>query len=311
MAGRLLRPLENRLSAHALHRRNAQLLQLAARMDIVYLVKVPDADFHHKLWCLHGPRVVFDVNDALWHPFHRSYGYARFEEMVGWSDACFCENQFILKHVAPFARRSCLVPDCAQTEDFDHVTPLDPQRPRLRLGWVGSPQRAGTLYQVFEALEQLVGAGLDFELRILGASAENLPPFERVRFSCLPRYDREQMAREVKSMDIGLFPLYDVEDSYVRGNLKAKIYMAGGAVAACQSLGENKSLIRHRVNGVLMHDSDSWKDELAWLLLNPLERQAIAQAGAAAIRRTGSRAACFRLLCQKLQEIAATPVGAR
>ena len=43
-----------------------------------------------------------------------------------------------------------------------------------------------------------------------------LPLFENVRYSVLPEYSQQEMVREVLKMDIGLFPLFHVEDSFTR-----------------------------------------------------------------------------------------------
>ena len=298
---------ETRIRKRLTYERTRRLLTLANRMDVVYLVKVPDAELHRSLWKLRKPKIIFDINDALWHPFHRQIGFERFEDMISWSDACFCENEFILEHVRRLTPNSFLVPDCPQVEDFE--SPISPRAEgnTVRLGWVGSPRRAGALYQIFECLEGMATSGFDFELRVLGATPDDLPPFEAVRFQTFPRYDRRQMISEIQAMHIGLFPLYNVEDSFVRGNLKAKIYMAGGALAASQNLGENRKLISHRVDGVLAGDSKSWTEELTWLFENPEARQRIAASGQDKMRHLFSRKVCFRRLRDRICEVVATP----
>ena len=89
--------------------------------------------------------------------------------------------------------------------------------------------------------------------------------------------------REVLGMHIGLFPQFDVEESFNRGSLKAKIYMSGGAVAVCQDLGENRKLIRDGHNGLLAANSQQWLEKLDWLVTHADERQA-----------AGRRRACRR-----------------
>ena len=106
-----------------------------------------------------------------------------------------------------------------------------------------------------QALEIRMAPAL-MRARQVGAAPENLPRFEQVRFSCRPAYGQGEMVEEVLGMHIGLFPLFDVEDSCARGNLKAKIYMAGGSVAVCQNLGDNASLITDGRNGVLASTPD-------------------------------------------------------
>jgi hypothetical protein len=89
---------------------------------------------------------------------------------------------------------------------------------------------------------RLVGTGDDPALR---------PPFERVRYSAVPYYDQSTMIDEVLGMDIGLFPLQDVERSRVRGVLKAAIYMCGEAAVVASPVGQTPEVISNGVNGVL------------------------------------------------------------
>ena len=85
-------------------------------------------------------------------------------------------------------------------------------------------------------------------------------------------------------MDIGLFPQFHVEESVARGNGKAMVYMAGGAVAVCENIGENPKLIEDGVNGVLAEGRGEWRAKLERLILDAGARKRIASA-----RRTGKR----------------------
>jgi glycosyltransferase involved in cell wall biosynthesis len=310
--GWLLGHAEHRLRLRLQRRRDRELLRRAAAADAVYLVKVPHADLHLALWALDGPRVILDVNDAIWHRGHREGGYARFAEMMRCSDLLLCENEELRARVAEWSDRLDLVPDCPQAEDFppDPGVRGAPDRP-VRLGWVGSRGTAGALHRLLEPLEDLAAEGLNFELRVVGAARGDIPAFERTPVTCLPAYGRDDMMREIQLMDVGVFPLFQVEDARMRGNLKAKVYMAGGAVAACQDLGECRRLIRHGETGVLCGDSDSWRTELRRLITRPDERRAIAAAGQRLVRAEFSRDACYARLESALVAAAARPRAPR
>jgi hypothetical protein len=133
-----------------------------------------------------------------------------------------------------------------------------------------------------------------------GAAAEQLPHFEKVRWSSLVRYDREQMVREALAMDIGLFPLFRVEDALARGNGKAVVYMVAEAVAACENIGENARLIMDKVNGVLATGHQEWLARLEWLITHPEERRQIGRAGLATNRKELTDQACFDSLIEAL-----------
>lgn len=103
-------------------------------------------------------------------------------------------------------------------------------------------------------------------------------------------------------MDVGLFPLFDVEDSRARGTLKAMIYMSGEAVAACQDLGGNRELITDGINGVLASSPTDWEKKLDWLIRNPQDRFRIAQAGLRTIREQFSQERCFEKLIRAFRQ---------
>ena len=77
-------------------------------------------------------------------------------------------------------------------------------------------------------------------------------------------------------MDIGLFPQHHVTESVCRGALKTKIYMAAGAVAISERLGENEEIIVDHRNGLLADSVESWRDAMLWLIDQPERRAAIA-----------------------------------
>lgn len=297
-----------RINRRVIRKRESRILQKAAGYDLAYVVKVPDAEFHLKLCKLPTLKVVMDVNDALWLPHHYIDGYTRVEDMFGASDALFCENSFLLNHCKASHPQTYLVPDCPQSEVFEsRRSCVKRSADRMILGWVGSPRTADALYRVFEPLELLFQKHSHLHLRIVGATSDNLPRFEKVRFSCRASYGQAEMVEEMLGFHIGLFPLFDVEDSLVRGNLKAKLYMAGGCAAVCQDLGENRTLINNWKNGVLAGTSDQWLSSLDRLIEHPKELEAIAESGLTTIREKFTVDRCFETLRNAFMAVSETP----
>jgi glycosyltransferase involved in cell wall biosynthesis len=122
-------------------------------------------------------------------------------------------------------------------------------------------------------------------LRLVGVGPNpSLPLFERVPFSARAHYTPEEMAKEVLNMDIGLFPMFDVENSIARGILKALIYMSGEAVAVCSPRGQVNDLIADGVNGMLANSTAEWCEKLERLIVDPALRRRIAAAGLETVR---------------------------
>ncbi len=271
----------------------------------MYFLKTPAPELQRRIIALDGPRVVLDVMDALWLPYHRG-GFTRLDEMVAAAHGVICENEYVAGVLRKTTPRVRVVRDCTQLAAFDaHRDTVRRDDPKVRLGWIGSPANAGSLYGIWEVLETLFARHPHLELRVVGAAPANLPHFEKVRWSSRLAYDQAEMAREALAMDIGLFPLFDVEDSLARGNAKAVIYMSAGAAAVCENIGENPRVIRDGVTGLLARGPDEWLAKLDWLVTRPDDRRRIGRAGLAFVRTHFTDQACFEALVDALNAFAA------
>ena len=281
-----------------------KIIERAADYDIVYTLKVASVRLYEKIRRLRRPKLVMDLCDGLWLPPFKQSGWQKFEEQIRLSHSVICENEYLANHARKYNPNIFVVPDPAQVELFDLWRARIKRDPsRIVLGWIGSAATAGSLYSIWEPLEHLFEKYPHLHLRILGGNQEFLPRFEKVNWSMCPLYNQEQMAQEVLAMDIGLYPLFNVEDSQARGSGKAKIYMAGEAVAICQNLGENNTLIQNGIDGILAKDPKEWSDKLEWLVQHPQERAALARAGLKTVRDQFSRKECFEKLLNAYKNI--------
>jgi glycosyltransferase involved in cell wall biosynthesis len=282
-----------------------RIVRLARSFDLVYVIKVRSLSLYRNLSKVAGLRIVKDFGDALWLPCHQGWGWQGLDEMLRLSCGVICENGYVEEYARHHNPRTYVVEDTPQVEDFDpwrSKVARDPSR--IVLGWIGTGANACCLYAIWEVLEKLFIRYPHLHLRIVGAQPGQYPRWEHVRCTNRVLYDQEVMVREALAMDIGLFPHFDVIDAHARGNLKAKIYMAGGVAAVCQNLGENPKLIQDGVNGLLASSLDEWHTKLDWLITHKAERERIAQAGLQTVRTQFSRQASFLRLKTALLELA-------
>ena len=228
--------------------------------------------------------MIMDINDAVWLQ-KKGEDWKELDEMLAAVHGVICECEYVAEYARRFNTNVFVVSDAPQLEVFDRYRGeirRDPER--IVLGWVGSGHNIGPMFKILEPLEALFSRHPNLHLRIVGADASMLPPFENVRVSYQLNYDQDAMVREVLGFDIGLFPLFRNEDGRGRGTLKAKIYMSGEAVAVCENYGENPGLIKDGVDGMLVSSPDDWHDKLEWLITHREERLAIARRGLETIR---------------------------
>jgi glycosyltransferase involved in cell wall biosynthesis len=124
-----------------------------------------------------------------------------------------------------------------------------------------------------------------------------------VRWSARPAYDTLGLVEEVLAMDIGLFPLFSVEESRARGTTKAALYMAGEAVAVCSDLPGMRDLVEDGVNGMLADSAQAWHDKLDRLVRDATLRREMAAKGLATVRDTLTTKQCFERLDRGLRAV--------
>jgi len=264
---------------------DAVIVRLAKGYDVVYMSKVTSRRLVTKLRAKTRARLVLDFGDALW---LRGRG-KEFQKVLAQVDAVTTDNEVTASYVRPVNPRCTVIADCPQVEWFDRRRAAGRRGGGdvVTVGWIGTPGTVHNLFVVWEALERLFQRHPNLHLRLVGVGPDRsrLPPFEKVRYSIRSRYSRDEMIDEVFGMDIGLFPLQDVEASRVRGVLKATVYMAGEAVVVCSPVGQCADLIQDGVNGLLAGSTEEWEAKLELLLTNPDLRARIAQHALQTVRR--------------------------
>jgi glycosyltransferase involved in cell wall biosynthesis len=280
------------------------IIHVAKHYEVIYTSKVLKFSFFEKLRRHTKARLVLDFGDSVWLP---QFGIRQLGETLQLADAVTTDNDRTAAYIRQFNPNCTVIPDCPQVELFDrqrdHLKNTS-EKEKIILGWIGTPGSAFNLFVVWEALERLFVRHENLHLRLVGTELKgNLPQFEKVECSCRPRYDQAGMIEEVLAMDIGLFPLFDVEASRVRGILKATVYMAGEAVVVGSPVGQSAELIQDGVNGLLAASSEEWEKKLDMLITNAPYRRRISQAALQKVRRDFTIARSFEKLVSVLSPI--------
>jgi hypothetical protein len=155
---------------------------------------------------------------------------------------------------------------------------------------------------VWEAIEAVFERHAGVHLRLVGTgdNAKLLPAFTRGRVSSLRTYDEATMIDEIFRMDIGVYPLQDVERSRMRGVLKATNYMCGEATVVASPVGQSAQLIRHGMNGLLARTTEEWITCLMSLIEDMTLRRRLAANALRTVRLNFTRDQSFALLSDAL-----------
>jgi glycosyltransferase involved in cell wall biosynthesis len=267
--------------------------------DAIYLQKTGSWQFVSALRRATAARLVYDLNDGVWLPSRAGFAGGRVRDILRGVDAITCDNPYGLDFARTYSTNLYLVPDPPQVELYDKTRSLFPKSgSSVILGWIGSPATAFNLFAIWEPLEVLFARFENITLRLVGTGYNPFlfPRFENVRFTTLPFYSQAQMIREVLQMDIGLFPLFDIEDSRVRGILKATVYMSGEVCVVASPIGQNSDLIQNGKNGVLARDAKEWLESMSALVTDTALRRLLAHNGLETVRGKFTIRQCYEKL---------------
>ena len=289
------------------------IVQKAKAFDAVYLLKVAVLSLYQQLKTSTKAKIIFDLTDALWMPYHRDHGWQDLEKILKTCDALFSENEYICEYGRTFTSNVYSIPVCTQPDKFDAIRRRLPARKdtKIVVGWVGSTGTVQALAKIKAPLENLFRKYPQLELRIVGCNDPGrIPNFKHVRYTLVPQYNEDEMIREILGLDIGLFPPpLDIEDFAVRGALKALLYMTGGVPAVCQNAGDCAKVIMDGVTGMLANTPEEWEQKLDLLITSPELRARIGQNAAQAVRTEHTLSHVFRVLEESLLDVIGKPRG--
>lgn len=275
---------------------DVRIERMAAHSDVVLLIKVDSVSLVRRLRRVSRAHLVYDLADVT----HRAATAGTLNETLTSVDAVTTDNAFSLAYARRLNRSAYLWPSASYVEDFDQQRDSSRRgrHGRVVLGWVGSDTTAWNLYLILESLEEVFRDDRKLHLRLLGVPEDHevVRRFESVQASCLPIYDKNAMIHEVIDMDIGLFPIFDTHDMAMHGITKALVYMGGGAAVICSPVGDCRTLVRDRENGMHAAGRAEWSSRLAELIRDPNLRSHLAEEGLRTVRTRYSLAQCFESL---------------
>jgi glycosyltransferase involved in cell wall biosynthesis len=272
--------------------RSLRLLRQAARADVVWVQReaMPLGPPILEWLLSQGWRkpLLLDLDDATFVPYvSPTYGrwirplkwFGKTDRLIAWASLVIAGNRHIADYVRARGKPVVLLPTIVDTDRFrPKAAPSDPPV----LGWIGSHSTFRYLKAILPVLEEL-GRRFTFRLLIVGGT-------EPVRLRTVEvenrRWTLEREIEDFRSLDIGLYPLF--EDEWARGKsgLKAIQYMAVGIPTVASAVGAVAEIIEDGVTGFLVRSPEEWYARLRALLENPTLRQQMGRAAReVAVRR--------------------------
>lgn len=171
-------------------------------------------------------------------------------------------KELVLRHRPTLPETDIIViPTCV---DYDKHVPkgYGGHKDRIILGWIGGTGNLFSLDRVLPALETLCRE-FPLELKIIsGKTIERELPFPVI----FKPWSLKDEVEDIKSLDIGLMPLYPSQISNGKCGFKLIQYMALGVVSVADAITANAEIIAEDgQDGFLVYDGQ-WEDALRRVL---------------------------------------------
>jgi len=246
-----------------------------------------------------GKKIIYDLDDAIY--LKRSGKLMellkcswKIKEIIKLSRSVITCNDFLADYALKFNRNVSVIHTPLDTQIF---TPTQRELNRqLTIGWIGSHSTAVYLQRLEKALATL-SKKYDFILKVIGAQ-DAVISMTGVKIINIG-WTLENEIRELRSFDIGLYPL--PTDQWVLGKtgFKAIQYMSVGIPAVAQNVGANRMIIKDGENGFLVDSDQQWIDRIEKLINDPQLRRRIGEAG----RQTVEQKYSLRISAPRIYEI--------
>jgi glycosyltransferase involved in cell wall biosynthesis len=241
--------------------------------------------------------VVYDFDDALWvrsarHADNRSTTREkRFRRMISSADQVVAGNSFLAEKASAYNRRVSVIPSPIDVSLYQ-VRPEGAGGDSVVVGWIGAHGSVHYLEKLLPALEEAHRRDPRLRLKVVSSRFPDSGslPVDRVSW----RADTE--LEEIRSMDVGVMPLFEDEWSRGKCGLKVLQYLAAGVPVVVTPAGINSDIVKDGVEGFWARSPAEWVDRILALAADPALRRRMGLAGRKTVEAGYSLEVCLRRL---------------
>jgi len=259
------------------------------------------------LVCWMNPRVIFDIDDAVWEPPAHVNSLFLWLVDFGWTRkmARCCQhavvgNETLADYVRPLNPNITVIPTCIDMERHQEKG-YGPSNPVV-LGWTGLKDNLGYLTPIEPVLRQLaqrhgvtlhIATGRDYTLD--GVVVENA------------RWQLDEEIDYLQQADIGLMPLHDTPRARGKCAFKALQYMAVGTPVVLSPVGMNADVVTDGEDGFLADSPEEREEKLTRLVTDADLRERMGRAARNTVETRYSHTVYYPVLKALLMKVANQP----
>lgn len=208
-----------------------------------------------------GLPLVFDIDDATWHPLERAHHPLtrwrtahRLRSSLGLASTVLAANEYLAAHLRRFHSDVRVIPMTLPSAEWQPRTFVEEP---LVIGWAGAPANHFQLRHIESALQATKQSRPDVVIRIFSGVKPDLD----VDIDFVP-FHPDQQVRVLRSFSIGLLPLPNTPFNHGKSPIKALQYMATGIPCVASPLAGTVEMLGEGGGAVYASSSASWSEGL-------------------------------------------------
>ena len=245
------------------------------KYDVVYIflwVTPFGLNFFEKLYCKLAKKVIYDIDDLVYHKDHKSEANSFMAILKGRNKPIYLMSKAdhvitCTPHLDSFVRQFNLnTTDISSTINTDLYQPINEysNNRTLIIGWSGSHSTSKYIHTIKDVLIKL-SKKYPLKIHIIGDTNFKMSELENI--VVIP-WSQETEVSELQKFDIGIYPLPNEEWVLGKSGLKALQYMALGIPTVATAIGANFRVIEDNVSGKLVITDLEWENALTTYIID-------------------------------------------
>ncbi|MGI6138953.1 MAG: glycosyltransferase [Candidatus Hydrogenedentales bacterium] len=236
--------------------------------------------FFERIISFLNPRLVMDLDDAIWEPpafvespFLRFMDFGWTAKMARLCKHCVAGNELIKEYVECEGCPATIIPTCIDMPLYGGKQYGNHEGQPIILGWTGLSDNLGYLDRIAPAIKEL-STKYPLEMMISTSKEWDFPGIT-VRNR---KWIIDDEINYLTEADIGLMPLIDTPRARGKCAFKALQYMGAGTPVVLSPVGMNKTVVEDGVTGFLADSPEEWYEKLEQLIRQPELRETMGRA---------------------------------
>lgn len=249
------------------------------------------------------PRLIYDVDDAIWHPHGKEHSFFtnlrtawRLKAIARAADICIAANHVLAEHLRRLTPNVIVLPVALNGKRWQPGTRSEPSG-IVRVGWAGHPVNLRYLEAIEAALALAQADNPNAEFAVLCGQQ---PQFRKLKYRHIC-FQPEAEIDAIRSFDIGILPLPPGPFAEGKSPIKGLQYMASGIPTVVTPLGATRDMFREGETALFASRQEEWQRAITRLIRDGELRVRMGKRARTAFEETAELAHTAPLLARMLK----------